>query len=54
MKASLKRFWHANSGATAIEYAMIAAGVALAIVAGVTQLGTSVSSLYNNVLAGLK
>ncbi len=54
MKASLKRFWLANSGATAIEYAMIAAGVALAIVAGVTQLGTSVSGLYNDVLTALK
>jgi pilus assembly protein Flp/PilA len=54
MKASLKRFWHANSGATAIEYAMIAAGVALAIVAGVTQLGTTVSGLYNGVLTALK
>jgi pilus assembly protein Flp/PilA len=54
MKASLKRFWHANSGETAVEYAMIAAGVALAVVAGVTQLGMSVSGLYNDVVAALK
>jgi pilus assembly protein Flp/PilA len=54
MKASLKRFWHANSGETAIEYAMIAAGVALAVVAGVTQLGMSVSGLYNDVVTALK
>jgi Flp pilus assembly pilin Flp len=30
MKAYLIRFWLATSGATAIEYAMIAAGIALA------------------------
>jgi Flp pilus assembly pilin Flp len=39
MKASLVRFWRRDSGATTIEYAMIAAGIVLAIVASLTKLG---------------
>jgi pilus assembly protein Flp/PilA len=54
MKASLIRFWRGNSGATAIEYAMIAAGIALAIVASITKLGTTVDALFNSVLSALK
>jgi pilus assembly protein Flp/PilA len=54
MKASLIRFWRGNSGATAIEYAMIAAGIALAIVASVTKLGTTVDALFTSVLTALK
>jgi len=33
-------------GATAIEYALIAGLVSIAIVAGATQMGTSLSSLF--------
>ena len=54
MKALFKRFWLANSAATAIEYAMIAAGVALAIVGAITQLGGTVSGIYTGVLAAMK
>jgi pilus assembly protein Flp/PilA len=54
MKASLIRFWLGNSGATAIEYAMIAAGVALAIVASITSLGSTVEGLFASVLVALK
>jgi pilus assembly protein Flp/PilA len=54
MKASLIRFWRGNSGATAIEYAMIAAGIALAIVASITKLGASVGTLFTSVLTALK
>lgn len=54
MKAHLSRFWRANSAATAIEYSMIAAGIALAIAAVLTQLGTTVSGLYGSVLTALK
>jgi pilus assembly protein Flp/PilA len=53
MKAFLIRFWRGNSGATAIEYAMIAAGVGLAIAASVTNLGSTVKSLFESVLAAL-
>jgi pilus assembly protein Flp/PilA len=54
IKASLIRFWRARSGAMAVEYAMIAAGVALAIAAAVTKLGTTVDALFNGVLSALK
>ncbi len=54
MKASLIRFWRAASGATAIEYSMIAAGVALAIVASITSLGATVDGMWDSVLNALK
>lgn len=42
--------WHADTrGTTAIEYALIAGGVALAIIVGVTLLGGSTSSFFNDV-----
>jgi pilus assembly protein Flp/PilA len=54
MKVSLIRFWLGNSGATAIEYSMIAAGIALAIVASITQLGITVDNLLVSVLSAVK
>ena len=54
MKASLIRFWQGTPGATAIEYAMIAAGIALAIVATITKLGATVDGLFVSVLTALK
>ena len=54
MKASLIRFWLSNSGATAIEYAMIAGGIALVIVASVTKLGTTVDSMFVSVQTAFK
>jgi pilus assembly protein Flp/PilA len=36
-------------GATAIEYAMIGAFIAVAIVAAVTSLGTSLTGIFTNV-----
>lgn len=40
-----------ESGATAIEYAIIAAGIAAVIVGAVNMLGTSVLGLYTTVVA---
>ena len=42
-------FWSDTRGATSIEYAMIAAGIAVAIVAAVQALGTTVTSLFTSV-----
>lgn len=42
-------FLNDESGATAVEYAMIAAGIATAIVATVTALGTSVKEMWESV-----
>jgi pilus assembly protein Flp/PilA len=54
MKPSLIRFWREESGATAIEYSMIAAGIALAIAASITQLGATVDGMFGSVLTALK
>jgi pilus assembly protein Flp/PilA len=43
------KFWQAEDGVTAIEYALIGALVAVVIVTGVTLLGTAVESNYDNV-----
>jgi pilus assembly protein Flp/PilA len=49
MTAELRRFVAAREGATAIEYAMIAGGVAVAIAAAVTALGGQVLALFTAV-----
>lgn len=40
-------------GATAIEYGLIAAGIAIAIVAGINLVGGGISNLLNNVNSNL-
>jgi pilus assembly protein Flp/PilA len=49
MLARVKSFLTNKSGATAIEYALIAGGIAVAIVTAVQGLGTKVTSLFNSV-----
>jgi pilus assembly protein Flp/PilA len=44
MKRILRRFGRSSSGATAIEYVMIAMLIALAIVSGATVIGKQVSN----------
>jgi pilus assembly protein Flp/PilA len=53
MSKLFARFAKDESGATAIEYGLIAALIALAIVAGATTLGTSLSDLFNRVAGRL-
>ncbi len=43
----LQRFLLEEKGATAIEYGMIAALIALAVVAGVSAVGEQVTQLWN-------
>ena len=38
-----------NKGATAIEYGLIAALIAVAIITAVTSVGTKLSTTFNNV-----
>jgi pilus assembly protein Flp/PilA len=47
-RSHLKRFLSDVSGATAIEYAMVAAGIAVAVVSAVNLLGQNV---YNSFFA---
>ena len=47
---AISRFLRDENGATAIEYAMIAAGVGAAVASAVYGLGTSVqTTLYNRI-----
>lgn len=43
------RFLKNDSGATAIEYALIAGSISVVIVAAATAVGTSVSGVFTNV-----
>ena len=45
----LQRFAHDEFGATAIEYGLIASGVALAIIAVVNGLGTKMKAAYQSI-----
>ena len=47
----MKVFMSDEAGATAIEYAFIAAGVALAIAGAVTALGGSLIPIYQQIAA---
>jgi pilus assembly protein Flp/PilA len=48
------RFLHDDKGATAIEYGLIAAGIAVAIIAVVQGLGTQLNTTFSAVSAALK
>ena len=54
MKNLVKRFAKDESGATAIEYGLIAAGIAVAIIAVVQGLGTSLNTTFTSVSNALK
>lgn len=54
MKRTLLRFLSDQSGATAIEYGLIAAGIALAIIAVVNGLGTNLNDKFTLVNNSLK
>jgi len=50
---TFRRFLRDERGATAIEYALIAAGIAVAIVSAVNSLGVSVKGMYDSVSAAM-
>jgi pilus assembly protein Flp/PilA len=45
----LKSFLRNESGATAIEYGLIAAGISVAIITVVQTLGTKLSNTFSNI-----
>ena len=49
----IKRFVNDASGATAIEYALIAAGIGIAIITAVNALGTEISDKFNSIKGAL-
>jgi len=54
MKSVVLKFLRNESGATAIEYGLIAAGISLAIIAAVNGLGSSLSSKFDSINTSLK
>ena len=54
MKKLVARFVKDESGATAIEYGLIAAGISLAIIAVVNGLGTNLNNKFSSVNSQLK
>ena len=53
MKNLLERFAKDESGATAIEYGLIAGLISVVIIGAVTAVGTSVSGKFNSVSSSL-
>jgi pilus assembly protein Flp/PilA len=45
----IKRFLKDEAGATAIEYGLLAALIALAIIVAVTGIGTKLAAVYNSI-----
>jgi pilus assembly protein Flp/PilA len=54
MMRVFKKFLADESGATAIEYGLIAAGIALAIIAAVNGLGTKLNTKFTSINSSLK
>jgi pilus assembly protein Flp/PilA len=54
MKTFLSRFAHDESGATAIEYGLLAALIGVAIIAGAGLVGTNLNTMLNDIGAKLK
>jgi pilus assembly protein Flp/PilA len=53
MKHVLKKFLADESGATAIEYGLIAAGISLAIISVVNGLGTNLRTKFTSINTSL-
>ena len=54
MQNIFKTFIADESGATAIEYGLIAAGIAIAIITAVQGVGSQLSTNFNNISTSLK
>jgi pilus assembly protein Flp/PilA len=51
--AAVKGFINDEAGVTAIEYGLIAALIALAIIAGVTAVGSNLSDVFSDIAASV-
>ena len=54
MSIKLRNLLEDESGATAIEYGLIAALIAVVIITAVTTLGTNLSGKFNNIANSVK
>ena len=53
MKSLIARFLKDESGATAIEYGLIAALISVAIIAGATTMGENLNTVFNDISGDL-
>lgn len=54
MFSAVMHFLRKDDGATAIEYGLIASGIAVAVITAVNGLGTNLNTLFTNVQNNLK
>jgi pilus assembly protein Flp/PilA len=54
VKSKFLKFLSDQSGATAIEYGLIAAGISLAIIAVVNGLGSNLNTQFSSISTSLK
>ena len=54
MSQLLSRFGDDQSGATAIEYGLIAAGISVVIIAAVNGIGTKLNATFGSISTQLK
>ena len=54
MSLLIQRFLKDDSGATAIEYGLIAAGIAVAIITAVNTVGTNLTATFTSISTQLK
>jgi pilus assembly protein Flp/PilA len=54
IRSLVERFLDDERGATAIEYAMIASGIAVAIATTIVSLGSTVNGFYSSVATVMK
>ncbi len=54
MQNLVRRFLKDESGATAIEYGLIAAGIAVAVIAVVQGIGTKLKATFTSIQTTLK
>jgi pilus assembly protein Flp/PilA len=54
MRKTILAFFKNESGATAIEYGLIAALIAVVIITGVTAVGTTLSTTFTNLSTTLR
>ena len=54
MKSLILSFFKDETGATAIEYGLIAAGIAIAIITAVNGVGSQLSSTFSSISTSLK
>jgi pilus assembly protein Flp/PilA len=52
--STIKRFFRDESGATAIEYGLIAAGISVVIIAVVQAIGTALTTKFQAIATALK